>query len=197
VIVEALTGVEEVGTAQRIEAELLATVDGRSVTQIRRSLAGLVMRFDPAGAKARRDSAAADRRVQVTPLPDGIGELWACGPVEGVAAFHTALDALARTARRNPAEERTLDQLRFDLLGVIGSGILAAGDLTGLTALATGEQHTDCRAGGSGRGWGGGPAGARSVGHAGQQGRTRVDCIGSVRPGCCVGTSWVRGRPVR
>lgn len=49
-----------------------------------------------------------------------MASLWVLGPADGIAALCAALDAVARTLRRQPEESRTLDQLRVDTLLDLG-----------------------------------------------------------------------------
>src|SRR5207244_4506966 len=70
---------------------------------------------DPAAAEDRHQRAAADRRVVLTPAPDGMAELWALLPADGAATIQAALDRLARRPR--PAgDHRRIDARRADAL---------------------------------------------------------------------------------
>jgi hypothetical protein len=84
-------------------------------SRIRQAVKRCIVRLDPESAADRRTRAAADRHVQITPTEDGMAELYALLPVPAALALERALDAQARSARA-AGDERTLDQLRADLL---------------------------------------------------------------------------------
>ncbi|GEB63001.1 hypothetical protein SAT01_04490 [Sinomonas atrocyanea] len=64
---------------------------------------------------ARRAKAVTDRRVEVTPVGDGMCYLTALLPLEVGAVVDTRLTAIARSLQ-SPAEARTVNQLRADVL---------------------------------------------------------------------------------
>ncbi|GAB2747055.1 HNH endonuclease signature motif containing protein [Sinomonas soli] len=64
---------------------------------------------------ARRAKAVADRRVDVAPTGDGMCYLTALLPLEVGAVVDTRLTAIARSLQ-SPAEARTINQLRADVL---------------------------------------------------------------------------------
>src|SRR6266496_1759823 len=59
--------------------------------------------------------AVAGRRVTLTPIGDGMAELWALLPADAAARAYTALDATARAAA-SPGDPRTADARRADSL---------------------------------------------------------------------------------
>ena len=69
---------------------------------------------DPAAAKARREKAAARRRLTAELIEDGMGILALHLPAEQVVAVADRIELLAR-AMRQAGDDRTLDQLRADL----------------------------------------------------------------------------------
>ncbi|MDH4160072.1 MAG: HNH endonuclease [Actinomycetota bacterium] len=84
-------------------------------SRLRQAVKRCILRLDPASAVERRARAVEDRRVQITATDDGMAELYALLPAPAAAALERALDVRARSARA-AGDERTLEQLRADLL---------------------------------------------------------------------------------
>ncbi|MDQ4489828.1 DUF222 domain-containing protein [Sinomonas sp. ASV486] len=109
----------------------------------------------------RKSKAVAGRRVDVSPVGDGMCCITALLPLEDGALIDTRLGAIARSLH-GPNEHRTFNQLRADAFRdlVLGSASLGMGPV-GMGHLATGPLGTDQP--GAGRGeW---PApGARAAG---------------------------------
>jgi hypothetical protein len=96
------------------ETRVLAKVSEQTLANFKRSLTRAVQTLDPARIATQRDHAMTERRVCITARDDGMAELWALLPAEGVAAVMTAVDALASAT---PADDtRTADQRRADAL---------------------------------------------------------------------------------
>lgn len=96
-IVEATTSLED-AAAQAVETRILPRAPEQTLGQLRSSLARAVLAADPTGAEARHEGAALDRRVVVTPLPDGMAELWALLPADaGARAMRRDLAVIARS----------------------------------------------------------------------------------------------------
>jgi hypothetical protein len=74
-----------------------------------------VLAADPAAAQARHEQAVAERRVTLTPQPDGMAELWALLPAADGARAYTAIDTCARDAT-TPDDQRSADARRADAL---------------------------------------------------------------------------------
>jgi hypothetical protein len=110
--------------AAQVEAAVLARAPRQSAAAFTRAVHQAVLACDPRGAGERHRAAAADRRVCLTPLPDGMAELWALLPADGAATVRARLDAEA--ARPRPAgDDRTVDQRRADaLIALAHSGLL-------------------------------------------------------------------------
>lgn len=101
--------------AAEVEAAVLAKAAQRDVSTIgwwRAALRREVLRADPGGAQRRHEAMKAERRVVVTPIADGMAELWALLPAPEAQAILTRLDTLAREA----GGDRTMDQRRADCL---------------------------------------------------------------------------------
>ncbi|GAB4098539.1 HNH endonuclease signature motif containing protein [Sinomonas halotolerans] len=94
----------------------------------------------------RRAKAVADRRVDVVPVGDGMCWLNAFLPLETGAAIDTRLTAIARSLQ-SPAEERTVNQLRADVLADLVLSVHAAPHEAGAQSTApigTDVQITTC-----------------------------------------------------
>lgn len=130
-IVEAVTGLDD-DVAAAVQARVLPGAAERTATQLRAALRRAVLASDPAGAEERHARAAAERRVDFHPDADGMAYLGVAAPADDTFAVYTAIDGLARAARRSPGETRTLPQLRADTLADIARDILAAGGWRGL-----------------------------------------------------------------
>jgi hypothetical protein len=115
VIAEATGPLSDDADARAVEERVLPRAGRLTPGQLRAALAKAVLAVDPAAAEERHRKAVKERRVEFTPLPDGIAELRAIGPADDVAAVFTALDALARKAK-TPGDPRGIDARRFDAL---------------------------------------------------------------------------------
>ncbi len=82
--------------------------------ELRRWLARRVIAADPGMAEIRRARAVADRRVTVTPLPDGVSELYALLPSVLARQVYDSVNTLAQAAGHD--DIRTMDQRRADAL---------------------------------------------------------------------------------
>jgi hypothetical protein len=113
--------------ARAVEARVLDRARWQTPGQLRATTARAVLATDPAGAAERRAALRSERRVVLTPRPDGeMAELWALLPAEQAMTVRTALDALADTARA-PDDVRTVDQRRADVLVDVFADVLEAG----------------------------------------------------------------------
>jgi Domain of unknown function (DUF222) len=104
--------------AQTVESRVLARAGERDVSTIswwRTTLRRQVIRVDPAGADRRHQQHNAERRVVLTPYPEGMAHLSALLPAPQAQAIYTRLDALARQAR-TLGDDRNVDQRRADCL---------------------------------------------------------------------------------
>ncbi|WP_162605932.1 DUF222 domain-containing protein [Jiangella aurantiaca] len=118
---------------RRVETAVLPDAQTRTRSALDQRLRHEVIAADPAGADQRR-RLAADRRYLGRPEPaspggeDGMATLTVCGPAEDVTALWVATDAAARHAHAS-GDDRTLDQLRFDLLTGLAWTALESGHL--------------------------------------------------------------------
>jgi hypothetical protein len=86
----------------------------RTGPEVRRWLSRRVIAADPGMAEIRRARAVADRKVTMTPLPDGVSELVALLPSVQARQVYDTVNALALAA--GPGDVRTMDQRRADAL---------------------------------------------------------------------------------
>jgi len=112
-LAEAVLPFEAKATGE-IEERVLRRAADQTVGQFTASVRRAVIAADPRRAEQRHADALAERRVVVTPQPDGMAELWAWLPAEGAALVKTVLDSLAST--KTPGDGRVIDQRRADAL---------------------------------------------------------------------------------
>lgn len=90
---------------------------------LRQRLRRLAEEYAEEPLAVRREKALADRRVDVTPVGDGMCYLTAFLPLEVGAVIDTRLAAMARSLQ-SPEEARTVNQLRADVLAdLLQSGL--------------------------------------------------------------------------
>ncbi|HTI24123.1 MAG TPA: DUF222 domain-containing protein, partial [Kutzneria sp.] len=100
----------QVAAVDQALAEIAA---GLTRTQLCRKATALVAATDPDGYQQRCHKATADRRVEVSPLPDGMAKLvW----VLPAAEAHQLFQQICADAKSLPKDERTTDQKRSDVL---------------------------------------------------------------------------------
>jgi len=97
-----------------IEERVLRRAADQTVGQFTASVRRAVLAADPRRAEQRHADALLERRVVITPQPDGMAELWAWLPAEGAALVKTVLDSLATV--KTPGDGRIIDQRRADAL---------------------------------------------------------------------------------
>ncbi len=82
--------------------------------EVRRWLQRRVISADPGMAEVRRAKAVSDRMISVTPLPDGVSELYALLPSVQARQVYDTANAVAMAAETG--DVRTMDQRRADAL---------------------------------------------------------------------------------
>ncbi len=85
-------------------------------SQLRQRVRRAALRADPAAAELRARSAARDRHVSRRVEADSQASLFITGPALEITTIWTALDLRATSQYATRADERTLDQRRFDAL---------------------------------------------------------------------------------
>ncbi len=109
-----------------MQHRVLPRAGGQTLGQLRAALARAVIAADPDGAHHRHTQAYADRRVVLTPVADGMAELWALLGAADATALYRRLTTLARAAKTSAPAGRSMDARRADAL-------------TGLAHAAPGE----------------------------------------------------------
>jgi uncharacterized protein DUF222 len=117
------------GLAARVEDTVLDRAPQQSVAAFTRSVAKAVLAVDPRTAKKRHEDTIGDRRVCGRPVGDGMGELWAMLPADGLALVMSRLNAEAE--RKLAGDERTMDQRRADALVALAEQGLLDGAVPG------------------------------------------------------------------
>jgi Domain of unknown function (DUF222) len=109
------TGPLDGETARKVQDLVLPRMPEQNPAATRKALSRAVIKADPAGAEARRERAAAERRVAHYPESDGMSTVAATLPAQQAVHAMNAIDAHARATRKqNPDDTRTLDQARAD-----------------------------------------------------------------------------------
>jgi hypothetical protein len=132
-IAEACARLDDDAVVAAVQARVLPRAGQQSGAQLKQALRRAVAALDPHGEQRRHESAVKDRRVRLSPVEDGMAELWARLPADHAVALYTMLDGLARAAAAEPGETRTLEQLRADTLGEIALGVLDGNGWAGRT----------------------------------------------------------------
>ena len=141
ILVDALVD-RPVPLALDVQEQVLGGAARRTPAQLARDVAREVVARDPEGAREHHQVGLARRRVDAPKvLPDGMAGVWAVLPAIGAARLDSALDSLARGARA-AGDERTLDQLRADLLVDF-----TVGDVEGTAACAALTPRADAACG--------------------------------------------------
>ena len=81
------------------EARVLGRAPEQTLGNLKRALARAVAAADPTAATRRAAKARAERRVMLTPQPDGMCEFWALLPAPEAMALFSAVTTLADKAR--------------------------------------------------------------------------------------------------
>ncbi len=117
VIVDACVAIDDEAAAT-VEAKVLPRAVEQDLTKLRKRVRRAVIAVDPANAEERRLRCRAERRVWITPTDDGMAWLTALLPAAVALTIEKAVNAAARTAKADadPADDRTLEQLRADML---------------------------------------------------------------------------------
>jgi hypothetical protein len=125
-------GRHEVAVARQVEAEVLDRADQLTAPRLRQALKRALHRVAPVTMEQRRDDAASDRHVTITPAADGMAWLEAYLPAEDATALEAAIEAAAAAMKRTePGDRRTLAQRRADALAQMGWLVLRTGRLGG------------------------------------------------------------------
>ena len=115
-----------------VEARVLERAPEQTAAQFRASIKRAVLRVtSPDVEQASHLAAVAERRVILTPVADGMAELWALLPAPDAAQVMAALNARAQeTIHAIGGDDRTADQRRADALVELADTALADPALT-------------------------------------------------------------------
>jgi putative component of membrane protein insertase Oxa1/YidC/SpoIIIJ protein YidD len=133
------------GLVAEVEARVLPKAGRRSLRQHRDAIARAVAAVAPKTLEQRHQRACEQRRVDYSPSPDGMAWLGVYGPAEDVTAIRVMLDAAVDAAKReDPADTRTADQLRVDVLAQLAWSSLQSGHIgghCGQDGVRLGKRH--------------------------------------------------------
>ena len=132
------TGVLDDDAAGRVEDHVLRRAAGQTPGRLRDCLRRAVLKADPGGAERRHGQRKTRRRVERSPLDDGMGELWAYLTAVETCAVFTRLTDLAHAAR-TPGDARSVDERRADALVALCLGRDVPDAATGTAPAATGS----------------------------------------------------------
>jgi len=102
-------------TVAAVGEQVLDDVAELTPGQLRRRVKRAVIAVDAEAAERRAEKARNERKVAVSPRPDGMAEFWAVLPAQDATALHARLTEPARKVGGD--DGRTMDQRRADALG--------------------------------------------------------------------------------
>ena len=110
--------------ARQVVARILPEIARLTTGQLRDALRKLLLTVDPAAVRKRHDKALADRCVQHQEFANGTAAIAATYlPKDKVAAAFDHVDAIARATKAAGGDERTIDQLRADVMADLLAGV--------------------------------------------------------------------------
>ncbi|MBD8062935.1 HNH endonuclease signature motif containing protein [Oceanitalea stevensii] len=113
--------------AWEVQRVVLPDAPHQTPSQLARAVEKAVIAIDPSRATQRHRRAREQRRVDhPRPLPDGMASIHALLPATDAAGLDLALEAAARSAKAS-GDSRTIDQLRADVLALMGHTALEQG----------------------------------------------------------------------
>jgi hypothetical protein len=120
------------GLVAVVEARVLPKAGGRSLRQHRDAINRAVAAVAPKLAEQRHQRACQDRRTDYVPAADGMAWLNIYSTAEDVTAIKVMIEAAGDAVRTaNPNDERTIDQIRVDVLAQLAWASLESGHLGG------------------------------------------------------------------
>lgn len=146
-ILDAGAVIADDGVRAQYENRMLEIAAHETPASLRSVARAVAARLDPASVSEAQRRAQADRGVRVIDLGDGMGRLLADLPAVLAYAVHDRLTLMAQHAKSHPAEAvpadaRSIDQLRADILAdlLLAGAPVAHGD--GLAAITGHVQVT-------------------------------------------------------
>ncbi len=129
---------DEPGPWAQFDGRIVGPAERLAPARFRTSARAIRERVHSESLQARHERAVADRGVWLTPELDGMATLTALLPAASAHALRGRLDAAARHLRSADDEERTLAQLRADVLGdLVPGGSMESAPLTRATVSVT------------------------------------------------------------
>src|SRR3954471_14057535 len=113
--------------ARQVEQQVLPKAAGRTPAQHANAVRRAVAQVDPDGVEARRKAQQKTIRMIRTHYGDGMGDLWARMPSEGLDTFWSGCDFWARS-RKAQGNPRSIDELRVAAMIQCGQSLLHHGD---------------------------------------------------------------------
>ncbi|MGI8814580.1 MAG: DUF222 domain-containing protein, partial [Pseudonocardia sp.] len=106
--------------ARAAQRRVLTRAAEQTYGQLRAALGRAVIAVDPDGAEQRHRQARKDRRVALSPEPEGMASLWALLPAPDATAAYQRLGRMA--CALGAADQRGMDARRADLLTELLTG---------------------------------------------------------------------------
>ncbi|WP_052372673.1 DUF222 domain-containing protein [Amycolatopsis taiwanensis] len=107
--------------ARAVDDRIAGRLAGKDSEKIRRMARDAVCAIDPDGYAERAKKRRKDRRVELIHAEEGMASLWVYLPAEIASAIYAKVDGIARKLNTKD-EDRTLDQLRADVLADLALG---------------------------------------------------------------------------
>ena len=134
-LLDAIAGLGLTREVQQQVVDLVADhPDALTPHHVRKAAHAAVMVLDPEGAERRLSKARANRRVGADTLSDGSASFWAAGTASQIASVMASIDCLA--GPKQPGDQRTLDQRRFDAFMDLICGRAIPGQWQALVVVA-------------------------------------------------------------
>ncbi|GLY70631.1 DUF222 domain-containing protein [Amycolatopsis taiwanensis] len=109
------------GQAREVDKRIARRLAGKDPEKVRRMARDAVCAIDPDGYAERAKKRRKDRRLELIHADEGMASLWAYLPAEIAGAIYARVDGIARKLKTKE-EDRTLDQLRVDVLADLALG---------------------------------------------------------------------------
>ncbi|WP_052372511.1 HNH endonuclease signature motif containing protein [Amycolatopsis taiwanensis] len=143
--------------ARAVDERIAGRLAGKDSEKVRRMVRDAVCAIDPDGYAKRAKKRRKDRRLELIHADEGMASLWAYLPAEIASAIYARVDGIARKLKTKD-EDRTLDQLRVDVLADLAlgkheglPGVLAQVYVHVPIDAALGITNTGCELEGHGR----------------------------------------------
>ncbi|WP_285491248.1 HNH endonuclease signature motif containing protein [Amycolatopsis taiwanensis] len=107
--------------AREVDDRIAGRLAGKDSEKVRRIARDAVCAVDPDGYAERSKKRRKDRRVELIHADEGMAALWVHLPAEIASAIYAKVDGIARKLKTK-GEDRTLDQLRADVLADLALG---------------------------------------------------------------------------